>query len=52
MAQVNLSMKQKQTCGQEVTCGCQGGRMQGEVGVSRCKLLYTEGIKNKIYSDL
>ena len=41
MAQMKLSMKQKQTHGQrEQTCGCQGGRggsgMNWEFGVSRC----------------
>ena len=49
---MNLSMKQKQNHGhREQTCGCQGGVWEGgmewEVGVSRCKLLYTEWI-NKV----
>ena len=42
---MNLSMKQKQTC------GCQGGSGEGmdwEFGISRCKLLYLEWINNKI----
>ena len=26
-----------------------GKRMEWDVGVSRCKLLYTEGINNKVY---
>ena len=44
--------KQKQTHRQEEQiCGCQGGggwkRDGVEVGVSRCKLLYSEGINSK-----
>ena len=50
---MNLSTKQKQTQGQgEWACSCQGGGVGGErdveVGVSRCKLLYTEGRDNKV----
>ena len=50
---MNLSMKQKQTHRhREQTCGSQGeevgGGMEWKFGVSRCKLLYTDGIKNKI----
>ena len=53
MTQMNLPMKQKQTHGQgEPTCGCQGkgggGGVEWEIGVSRYKLLYTEGINNKV----
>ena len=51
---MNLSTKQKQTHrhrGQ--TCGCQregrvGGGMNWEFGVSRCKLVYTGWINNKV----
>ena len=51
---MNLSMKQTQTHRhREQTCGCQeggwgGGGMKWEFGVSRCKLLYTEWINNKV----
>ena len=53
MTQINLSMKQKQSHGhREQTCGCQGGGVGGkmvwEVGVSRCKPLYTGWINNKV----
>ena len=53
MMQMNLSTKQKQIYGPgEQTCHCQVGRARGglewEVWVSRCKLLCTEGINNKI----
>ena len=42
---MNLLTKQKQTRGhRKQSCGCQGGwggsEMDGEFGVSRCKLLY------------
>ena len=51
MTQMKLSMKQKQTHRHRFqTCGCQGGGWGGmdwESGVSRCKLLHTEGIKSK-----
>ena len=50
MAQVNLSTKQKPTHKRrDQPCGFQGadlGRMEGEAGVSRCKLLHT-GWTNK-----
>ena len=47
MAQINLSTEQKQTYRHgEQTCGHQGGEggsgMEGEFGVSRCKLLCVE----------
>ena len=52
MTQMNLSIKQIQTHRQEQTYGCQGGEvgrgMEWEVAVSRCKLLYTEVINNKV----
>ena len=49
MIQMNLSMKQKQTHRhRKQTCGCRGGGMEWEFGVSRCKLVYTEWIKNKV----
>ena len=53
MAQMNLSMKQKQTHGhREQTCCCQGGGGGGgrewEFGVSRGELLYREWINNKV----
>ena len=53
MTHMNLSMKQKQNHRhREQTGGCQGGGVWGkdgwEFGVSRCKLLYIEWIKNKI----
>ena len=51
MAQMNLSTKQKQTHGyREQTCGFQGGGsgMDGEFGVSRCKLLHLEWVSNKL----
>ena len=53
MAQVNQSIKQKLTHRQaEQTCGCQGeeeGRgMNWESGVSRCKPLHLEWIRNKV----
>ena len=47
MTQMNLSMKHKRTC-EEQTCG---GGVEGfykECGISRCKLLYTEQINNKV----
>ena len=45
--------EKKQTHGyREQTCGCQGGGdgigMDCEVGISRCKLLYTGWINNKV----
>ena len=52
MAQMNLSTKQEPTHKhRDQTCGFQGaglGRMEGEVGVSRCKLLHI-GTKNGAY---
>ena len=48
---MNLSTKQKQTHRyREQTCGCQAGwgGMDWVFGISRCKLLYTEWINNKI----
>ena len=52
MAQMNPSMKQKQTQGhREQMCDCQGegrsGREGLELGISRCKLLYIEWIGKK-----
>ena len=49
---MNISMEQKQTHRHaEQTCGCQGGGggngMDGEFGVSRCKLLHLEWISNE-----
>ena len=46
-------MKQKHTRGhREQTCGCQGGGARGgldwEFRTSRCKLLYTEWMNNKV----
>ena len=50
---MNLPVKQKQNHGpREQTCGCQRegveGGMEWEVGIGRCKLLYTEWINNKV----
>ena len=48
---MNISTKQKQTRRhREQTCGCQGGGggMHWEFGVSKCKLVYTTWINNKI----
>ena len=50
---MNLPTKQKQTHRhREQTCGCQGGGRWGREGlecvISRCKLLYTEWINNKV----
>ena len=52
MAQNNLTTKQKLTHRHgEQTHGCQGGGagkgMDGEFGVSRCKLLHLERVNNK-----
>ena len=53
MTQMNVSMKQKQThrC-KEQTCVCREGKARGEMkweaGISRCKLLYIEWLKNKV----
>ena len=54
MTQMNLSTKQKQTHRRrEQTCGCQrvsadGGGMEWEFGISRCKLVYIGWINNKV----
>ena len=49
MTQMNLSTKQKQTHRhREQTCSCQEGGKDWEFGISRCKLLYTEWINNKV----
>ena len=50
---MNLSTKQKQTHRhREQTCGCPGGGAGGgkdwEFGISRCKLLYTGWLNNKV----
>ena len=50
---MNISTKQKQTHRhREQTCGCQegwgGGGKDWEFGISRCKLLYTGWINNKV----
>ena len=49
---MNLFTKQKQTHGhREQTCGCQGGdggRLEWEFGITRCKLLYIEWKNNKV----
>ena len=50
---ISMKQKQKQTHRhREQTGGCQGegglGRMEWEIGVSRCKLLYMEWINNKV----
>ena len=49
---MNTSMKQNQTHRhREQICGCQGEQDDGmdwEFGISRCKLLYIEWIKNKV----
>ena len=49
---MNLSTKQKPTHRyRKQTCGCQGedgGGMDWELGVSRCKLLYIGWINNKV----
>ena len=48
---MNLSTKQTHRQGEQA-CGTQGGggweRMEWEVGMSRCKLSYTEGINNSV----
>ena len=55
MAQMNQSIEQKQTYKhREQTCGCQGGRggsgMDWEFGISICKLLHLEWIRNEVPS--
>jgi len=44
MAEMNLFMKHKRLRHREQAGGCQGdgGEMDWEVGISRCKLLYIE----------
>ena len=54
MTQINTSTKQKRLTDVDKTCGCQGGRWgrggkNWELGISRCKLIYTEWI-NKVLS--
>ena len=47
----NLSMKQKKTHTENrivVAKGMGAGGMDGEFGISRCKLLYREWINNKV----
>ena len=44
MAQMNLSVKWKQTHRQRTDCGCQGGGEVGEFEVSRSKLVHIEWI--------
>ena len=49
MTEINLSAKQKQTHRhREETRGCRGGGMDWESGTSRCKLLHTEWVNNKV----
>ena len=49
MTQMNLSTKRKQTHRhKEQTCGYQGGGMDWEFGVSKCKLLRIERLNNKV----
>ena len=45
---MNLTMKQTHR-EREQTCGCQGGggKMETELGTSKCKLVHTERINNK-----
>ena len=52
MTQMNLSTKQTHRHSEQ-TCGCpggwgQGGGMDWELGISRCKLLYIEWINSKV----
>ena len=47
MTQMNFSMKQTHRH-REQTCGCQGGGMEWEFGVSSCQLLYIGWINNKV----
>ena len=55
MAQMNLPIRQKQTHRhREQTCGwprwrAGGGGKDWKLGISRCKLLYTEWINNRCY---
>ena len=52
MTQMNLPMKRKQMHRQRTDWGCQGGGDEGgkdwKFGISRCKLLYTRWINNKV----
>ena len=64
MVQLNLTIEKKQTYGPgKQTCSCQGGTRDGvrrlvvarveegwseKLGTSRCKLLYTEGVNDKV----
>ena len=49
MTQMNLSTKRKQTHRhKEQTCSYQGGGMDWEFGVSKCKLLRIERLNNKV----
>ena len=53
MTQMNLPMKQKQNHGYREQTGIAqrdgvGGEMEWEVGISRCELLYTEWVNNKV----
>ena len=45
---VNITKKKQRHRSREQTCGGQGGEVEWEVGVSRCKLLYMEWINNKV----
>ena len=48
MAQMNLSVKWKQTHRQRTDCGCQGGGEVGEFEVSRSKLVHIEWIHTEV----
>ena len=49
MTQMIFSTKQKQTHRhREQICACQGGGMNWEFGISRCRLLYIEVVNNKV----
>ena len=48
MAQMNLSMKQKQTHRQRKQMWWGWGEMDWESGVGRCKLLHSEWISNRV----
>ena len=49
MAQMSLSTEQKQTHRYgEQTHLCQGGAVNWEFGVSRCKILHSEWISNEV----
>ena len=54
MTPMNLPMKQKQTHRLVIAGGGGvgvGGGMDWEFGISRCKLLYTECINNKVLEN-